>query len=370
MHKTYAFLGAMFGQVAFTASPETYREQRHILHAPFKAQKMVSYIAIMQEEVQAWLDSLDAEGEIELTDQINVLVQNVAAHALMGKDFRQKMGREFWDLYIELNKGLDPLLPPNLPLPKFRRRDQARAQMLAILRPIVEERRAHPDQYDDFLQEFVTARYKDGREVEDETIMNLILGLMFAGHETTAGQAAWTVVELARNPDYLALVQQELAEKLPQGTGINQDVLNSLQYLEWAVREVSRLHPSADMLIRLAEEDVDVGQYVIPQGWPVFVSAAEAHRIETLFAAPDRFDPLRFAPDREEDRQHRFAMIPFGGGVHKCTGMNFANNEMMVINALLFQQFAVELVTKDPPVFYGMGAARPDKTVIRYQRQA
>jgi sterol 14-demethylase len=123
------------------------------------------------------------------------------------------------------------------------------------------------------------------------------------------------------------------------------------------------------MLLRQAEEDVDVGDYVIPQGWVVFVTSAQAHRIPELFPEPAEFDPLRFAPGREEDRQHRFAMIPFGGGVHKCTGMNFANNEMMVINALLFQQFDVELVTKDPQVFYGMGAARPDQTIIRYRRR-
>lgn len=369
MHKTYAFLAAMFGQVAFTASPETYMAQRHILHAPFKAAKMKGYVAIMQEEVQAWLDALGEAGEMELTGQINVLVQNVAAHALMGEEFRRQMGREFWDLYVELNQGLDPLLPPNLPLPKFRRRDRARAKMLAILQPIVQERRRHPEAYDDFLQEFVNSRYKDGREVEDEVIMNLILGLMFAGHETTAGQAAWTVIELARHPEYLALVREELQECLPPGTTLDLERMAGLQCLEWAVREVSRLHPSADMLLRQAEEDVDVGDYVVPKGWVVFVTSAQAHRLEELFEEPAAFDPLRFAPGREEDRQHKFAMIPFGGGVHKCTGMNFANNEMMAINALLFQQFDVELVTRDPQVFYGMGAARPEPTILRYRRR-
>jgi sterol 14-demethylase len=242
--------------------------------------------------------------------------------------------------------------------------------MLAILQPIVQERRRHPEAYDDFLQEFVNSRYKDGREVEDEVIMNLILGLMFAGHETTAGQAAWTVIELARHPAYLALVREELQECLPAGTALDLERMAGLQVLEWAVREVSRLHPSADMLLRQAEEDVDVGDYVVPKGWVVFVTSAQAHRLEELFEEPAAFDPLRFAPGREEDRQHKFAMIPFGGGVHKCTGMNFAINEMMAINALLFQQFDVELVTRDPQVFYGMGAARPEPTILRYRRRS
>ena len=83
MHKTYQFLTAMFGQVAFAAPPKVYNEQRLILHSPFKHEKMVNYIKVMQIEIQQWLDSLGEQGEFELTSAMNSLVQNVAAHALM-----------------------------------------------------------------------------------------------------------------------------------------------------------------------------------------------------------------------------------------------------------------------------------------------
>jgi sterol 14-demethylase len=89
-----------------------------------------------------------------------------------------------------------------------------------------------------------------------------------------------------------------------------------------------------------------------------------------VFADPGRFDPLRFAPGHEEDKQHRFALIGFGGGIHKCAGMNFANNEMAIITALLFQQFDLELVSQDPQVEFGLGAARPTRTIVRYRRKA
>jgi sterol 14-demethylase len=92
--------------------------------------------------------------------------------------------------------------------------------------------------------------------------------------------------------------------------------------------------------------------------------------LPALFDSPDTFDPLRFAPDRAEDKQNRFALIGFGGGTHKCTGMNFANTEMTIITALLFQQFDVELVTQHPQVQHGLGANRPSKTVVRYRRKS
>lgn len=369
MHKSYQFLAAAFGKVGFAGPPDVYTEQRPILHSPFKGEKIVKSIQVMQSEVQQWLDSLGEQGEMELTGEIGTLVQNVASHALMGKAFREQAGREFWGLYLILGQSLDAMLPPYLPLPKFIRRDRAKNKLRAMLRLILAERRAHPEQYDDFLQDFVNARYKDGRAVEDETILSLILGLMFAGHETTAGQAAWTIIELLQHPAYLELVQQEIAGHLSPGQPIDARTLSSLEHIFWAVQETTRIHPSADMLWRRAEEDIDIGDYRIPKDWNLMVSPGIAHRLPSLFTRPQHFDPLRFAPDRKEDRQHRFAMIGFGGGIHKCAGMNFANNEMMMITSLLFQQFDLELLTKNPQATRDLGASRPDKTIVRYRRK-
>jgi sterol 14-demethylase len=369
MHKTYKFLKAALGEVGFTGPPEVYAEQRPILHKPFKSEKSANSIKIMQIEVQQWLDSLGEQGEIELTSEITMLVQNVASHALMGKKFRDQAGPEFWRNYLLIGKALDPVLPPHLPLPKFIRRDRAKNRLRAMLRPIIAERRANPDQYDDILQDFVNARYKDGRIVADETILSLILALMFAGHETTSGQAAWTIIQILQHPDYLQAVQKEIGEYLPAGHTIDARTLVSLKHVFWAVQETTRMHPSASTLIRRAEEDIEIGDYRIPEGWPVFVCADVAQRLPGVFSEPQRYDPERFSPDRAEDKQHRFSIIGFGGGVHKCAGMNFANNEMMIITALLLQQFDLELVTKNPGVTRGMGANRPEKTLIRYRRK-
>jgi sterol 14-demethylase len=370
MHKTYSFLRAMFGEIAFTAPPEVYHAQRPILHLPFKGEKMPGYVRIMQQEVQAWLDSLGQAGEFELTTAITALVQNVAAHAFMGRAFRDQMGREFWDQYKVLGQALDPLLPPNLPLPKFIRRDRAKARLRAMLGGLFAERRLHPEAYDDFFQDFVNARYADGQPMPDETIIGLILALMFAGHETTAGQAAWTLIETLRHPDFLALLQAELDTHLPSGAALDLPTLGRLHHAAFAVTETTRMHPSADMLLRLAEVDTDIGTHVIPAGWVVFVTSGLAHRLPELFAAPDEWDPLRFAPGRAEDKQHRFAMIGFGGGVHKCTGMNFANNEMVVIVSLLLQQFDLQLLDRNPTATNSLGASRPTPVRIRYRRRA
>jgi sterol 14-demethylase len=370
LDKSYQFLKAMFGEIGFAAPPEVYKEQRPILLEPFKGNKMPRYLEVMQSETQLWIDSLPDQGELELTGAFNHLVQNIAGHALMGKDFHDNVGREFWDLYEDLSASIDVLLPPNLPLPKFRRRDRAKKKMRAILDPILQERRAHPERYDDFLQTFVNQRYKDGREVEDDVIIGLIVGLMFAGHETTAGQGAWTLIQLLQHPQYRHLVESDIAQNLPVGNPIVGPSLASLPHLAWALRETERLRPSADLLMRYAEKEVELEHHRIPANWLVIVVAEIAHLLPDYFAQSEVYDPLRFAPGREEDKQHRFALIGFGGGTHKCAGMNFANNEMMVITALMLQQLDLELITKNPAIRRGMGANRPAETHIRFRRRS
>ena len=122
-------------------------------------------------------------------------------------------------------------------------------------------------------------------------------------------------------------------------------------------------------MMRVVEEDMEVGDYQIPKGWLMQVATDVAHNLPELWDNPQQYDPLRYAPDRAEHKQDSFAMIGFGGGLHKCTGMNFANNEMMVITAMLFTQFEVELLTPSPSIEHGLGANRPTKTWIRYKRK-
>jgi sterol 14-demethylase len=369
VENAYRNLAALLGPVAFLAPPDVYQEQKPILYAPFRPEKMQHYVTIMQREIAYWIESLGDSGEIDIAVEMSRLVQNVVGSSLMGEDFQREAGREFWELYGKLGKTLSMVMPPNWPLPKNLRRGRVKKRMSQVLQPIIAERRKHPERYDDFLQEFVNTRFRSGADADDETIISLMRALLLVGHETTAGQAAWTIIEILRHPEYQALVQQEIEAHAPAGKPIDGKLLRSLEHIFYAVREVERLHPSAGLLMRLTNQELEIGGYRIPKGWLVMVVPGVAHRLPELFTEPERFDPLRFAPDRAEDRQHGYTLIGFGGGKHKCAGMNFANNEMMVITMLLFQHFDLELVTKNPKTDYGVGIGRPDRAIVRYRRK-
>lgn len=370
IQEPYQFLRAMFDDVLFLAPHDEYLRQRPFILEMFKREKMLHYVDVMQEIVQNWIDGLDDSGQIDIVDEIIWLVQEVAGNCFLGPQTHQQIGREFWDHYADLSKALDPLLPPNLPLPKFIRRDRAKARMAEILRPIIAERRQHPQKYQDFLQDLISKEDKSGEQISEELVLNMLLGLMFAGHETTAGQAAWTLILLLQHPEHLQTVLDEIERVAPHPTHIDPKRMMQLQFISWTVREIERLRPSVDLLMRTVKGDVTFGDYTVPEGWLVQLAPNFGHRLPAYFSQPEQFNPWRYAPEFSEDKQDRFLLIGFGGGMHKCTGMNFANNEMIIITALVFRQLELELVTTNPQVLQGMGANRPTSTLVRYRKKA
>jgi sterol 14-demethylase len=371
MQEAYKFVIPMFGEpVGFAGGPEVYRAQRPIYLELFKGKHMPGYVRVMAEEVHAWLDSLGESGEFEVVSTFERVTRHVAAHAFLGSDFRRRTGDAFWALFQDLIAGIDPVLPPWLPLPRFLRRDRARRKLHRMMSELIAERRADPGAHRDSFQDFLGAKLSDGAPLSDRLIIAIMLSLIFAGHETTSAQGSWALIQLLQHPEYLRRVRAEVDGVLSAAPGVDLTVLRELKHLAWALKETERMQPSADILLRYTAEPYEVGGYYVPKGWLTMISPRVSHRLPQVFPEPDHYDPLRFAPGREEDGQHRYALAGFGGGTHRCTGMSFAYNEMTVILALLLQRYELELLTPDPKPVREMRASRPSPCRIRYRRRA
>ncbi|PKN86217.1 MAG: hypothetical protein CVU46_08610 [Chloroflexi bacterium HGW-Chloroflexi-8] len=368
MNVAYAFLKESIGEVLFIASPETYVNQRPVLQEVFKRERMTTYVKAMNREVQSWLDSLEDQGEMDITAEMLRLTQYVAGAALIGEDFRTELGEAFWKNYGAISRSMDPILPPRLPLPKFLRRDKAKLEIKKVFHDLIAKRRHDPANYDDLISTLLTTPLKDGTFMDETTIVSMFTGLLFAGHETTAGQAAWLVTLLLQRPDYLRLVEQEIDRIVSLDTDIDEMVLRKLETIYWAIDETTRMRPSADLQIRTVTHPFQIGDFELPKGWRVILNAANSHFLPEVFSNPYQFDPLRWSPERAEGK-NPFAIIGFGGGIHKCTGMNFAKNEMAIITARLFQQFELELLSRDIRIIQGAGANHPSTVLVRYKRK-
>ena len=371
MSEVYQFLVPIIGgKVLFTASPEEYAEQKRIMLPAFQGKKLRGYVDAMAREVDAWTSTLPPAGELELIDLADRLTMAMVTRAVFGERFRERLGDDFPQLFVDLSGGLEFVLPTNLPLPRFRRRDRALKKLQQVLGEVVRERRANPQEYDDFLQVLIGASYLDDATIPDAKIVMILVGLMFGGRENTAGHLAWCVVQLLKHPAWLARVRAEVDGLMGPGEVPGYDTLKAMTTLDACLKETDRLRPMTVTLVRLNKEAYDIDGYTVPKGWLTVAGIALTQRLPEIFTDPEAWDPGRFLGDRNEEVPYSIAN--FGGAHHRCWAQAFVNQEMKTVISLLVRRFDVELVDPDPPSETNdIGVTRPKRPcALRFKRRA
>jgi len=352
IRESMPFFHKMFSRNFYSfAEQDEYLRQRGIIMPRFKAVAMKAYVPVMAGHSVGLCDRLGKEGRFDVIPTLGPVVMDIAAHSFMGRDFHERLGHEFFALFRDFSGGMEFVLPLWLPTPKMVRSQRAKRKLHRILGAWIAERRATPADPPDFFQEMIASTYPDGSPVPDETLINLILLLVWAGHETTAGQVSWALIDLLQNPRYLAEVREELTAVLgaSDGTDMSWEQALALTRLDAAIRESERLHPVAFILSRVAAEDIDWNGIQVKKGDWVLLSPAISHRLEEVFGNADGYCPHRFDAGEAETIGSN-ALIGFGGGVHRCAGVNFARMEMKVLLAVLLQNLDFELFDEPRPV--------------------
>lgn len=363
-----AFLEPVLGQVGVLGGFERYMEERKIIAPLLGGRYMKDHVKAMVLETELWMVNAGDEGEFDLNDFCQHITMYVASRALLGDDFRQHVGKEFIEAFELLAHGIDPVLPPNLPLPRFIKRDKAHKFLVNLLSELIDERQTNAENYNDFFQKIVDAKLEDGSHFDKERLISIVLLLVFAGFDTTSAHLAWGIVSLLEKPDFLEIVTREVETVYTITDKLELKHLRELPHLNYAVMEVERYHPATDILMRVVKEDIQIAGYDIPAGWSLMISPAVSHKLERVFTNPDQFDPKRFNEERCEHAQHPNALMGFGGGLHKCWGMKFANNEIAIIIAMLLHRYHLTLDKTPKEVRIG-GIVRPDATVYYQKRR-
>jgi cytochrome P450 len=224
-------------------------------------------------------------------------------------------------------------------------RDELQGRLLQL----IAERRASAERAsnEDVLGMLVSARDDDGNSLSDAQLLAHVNILLVAGHETTTTLGAWVLHLLARHPAYAAKLDDELSQVLGDGP-LTSEALHRLPLLTAAIREAGRLQSPVLLLPRGVVSDFEFGGRYVEAGTNVFVAIAAGHRLQSVFAEPNRFDPDRFLPPREEDRRSPYALATFGGGPRICLGINFAQVEVMALTAHVRRHFELHRVSDQP----------------------
>ena len=373
MREVYKLMIPIFGKgIAYDAEPEVMKEQLAFFHEALRETRLRTYAQGFVEEAEEYFGKWGDEGVVELYEVGNELTIYTSSRSLLGKSFRQHLSDEFAKLYYEMEGGLQLLafFAPNLPIPAFKKRDRARKRLGELIAGIVADRRKQGLTSEDFLQTLMDATYKNGTPLTEDEMTGLLLAIMFAGHHTSGITFAWTGILLNQNPQWIERLRSEQDRVLGSRTDLQLEDLRAMTELEWVVKEALRLYPPIIMVMRRMLEGFDFGGYHVPEGSMVMASPAIAHRIPEVFPNPNRFEPDRFGPGREEDRKHAAAWISFGGGRHRCMGIVFAQLQLRAIWSHLLRNFDFELLEpRYEPSYDRMLVGPRSPARVRYRRR-
>ena len=326
-------IGDMLGHGLLNMDPPEHTRHRAMMNPAFTAAFMASYLPLMQrviaERTQGWI----GRDEVDLLAEAREITFDVAAAALVG--FRTGpevdwLRERFYTLLHGPNfreEAWEQVVQHQL-----RVRDELRSRLLEL----IAARRQAPSagQSQDVLGMLVAARDEQGQTRSDEQLLAHVNILLVAGHETTTTLGAWLLYLLGAEPGVGERVDAELAAVLGnRDAPLTSEAVRSLPILAAAIREAGRLHPPVMLLPRGVLAPVEFGGHIVLPGTPVFLVVVAAHRLPTVFAEPERFDPDRFLPPREEDKRHPYALVTFGGGPRICLGINFAQVEVTALAA-------------------------------------
>ncbi len=289
---------------------------------PFHGERLRTHAGAIEEVTRRAVASWPHGAPVALWERMREITLEVILRAAVGVDGEPLRRLEEVTAGLLGFAGHRLLVMPALrrdlgPLTPWRRFLAAKAEMRATLRAAIRERRAAAglEERSDILSMLLLARRPGGAALDDEEVLDELLTVLVAGHETTAASLAWTLDLLLHHPVML----DRLATELSAGGGE--------ELLDAVIRELLRLRPAVPEIGRHLRVGTAIAGVDLPAGVVAVLSIHLLHRRPDLHP-----DPLAFRPERFLDRRvDAHAWLPFGGGTRRCLGAAFATLEMRVV---------------------------------------
>jgi cytochrome P450 len=244
---------------------------------------------------------------------------------------------------------------------------RARDRLLARIRTVVEERRAHPGS--DGLSRILSATAPDGRSYTDDEAVLEVHHIVVAGFIVYVLMGE-VVRRLAMEPELRARCADEVAAHAREGP-LSPDALSRMATSTAVVLEAKRIVPLVPLAYGRAKRTFTCNGYDVPEGWRVWLALHLMNSDPAVFREPQRFDPDRFGPGREEHRQHSLAFIPQGAEPptsHRCLGLEYSTLLTLAFLALLVRGYEWTLPSQRLELDWSKRPPEPrDGLVVRLQ---
>jgi len=343
-------LAKYIGKGLLTAEGEHWQKQRKLIQPSFHKSQLVLLLDTIQETILEELKNIKTEKPIDIFPIFNDLAFQTVVKSIFNIDIpdsdisslqhtteatQQMLVQELRQPFLVWWFNLSGKTKKHLDLTQNSR---------SILKTLVEERKQSNKKQYDLLDMLLSARYEDGSSMDENQLVDEILILFAAGHETTSNALTFTCELLARNPEAQVKILEEIQKVKAESEDIMHWIKNA-NYTKLVIEESMRLYPPAYFIDRVNKEEDIYNEIVLPKNSNILFSVYEIHRHPDFWKNPNEFIPERFL---DENMKFSKNYYPFGAGPRMCIGNNFAMYEIILVILTVVEQF--EIVEKKTPI--------------------
>jgi cytochrome P450 len=345
------FIGPFFERGVMLMDFEEHRAHRKIMQNAFKRDRLVSYLDAMNDAIARGIAGWDPREGFELFEATKTLTLDIATEVFVGAEPGRDADR-LNEAFIHTVHGGPTVVRRDVPGGRWHRGLVSRRELEAYFHEQIPAKRAGDGQ--DLFSVLCRSEDEDGATFSDEDVVNHMIFVLMAAHDTSTITLSMLVYYLARHPEWQDRLRAE-SEALGKDA-IGYDDLAALPSMDLAFLETLRMNSPVGNIARQTLKDTEIGGRIVPAGTNLMVGLYPTMRMEPWWNDPDTFDPERFSAERREDQSHKFAFTPFGGNVHKCIGMHFGGMEVKaVLHQLLLRNTWTVPAGYEPVMDYGTG---------------
>ncbi|WP_322779669.1 cytochrome P450, partial [Frankia sp. Cas4] len=356
-------LALILGSGLLTSTGELHRIRRRLIQPLFHRQRIAAYGTVFATLAEQAADGWSEGTRLDMHRQMTELTLGIIARTVFDLPVDNEVVTTVRRaLAVNMGVSQRAVIPggrhlEKLPLPAIRRARDSRADLDALVRKMITNRRQHPTGGDDLLSLLLAAcDAETGAPLDDDAVRDEALTILLAGHETTANALSWAFHLLGAAPRVRDALHAELDEVLGDRLPTLDD-LPDLPYTRAVFTETLRLYPPAWIMFRRTLKDHSLAGYHVPAGSTIMISQWVVHRDPQYWPDPDCFVPERWldpessapAPASRSTRP-RYAFFPFGGGSRQCIGNTFAEMEGTLILATICRRWRLDPVAQVPVV--------------------
>ena len=331
-------LAELFPNGLMLRDGDEHRYHRRLLSAPFKADALAEYVAKMNPQIESTINDWAADEQVLFYPLAKQLTLDLAAQIFLGATLNKQAATINQAVVDVVDASVAIIKHPSLST-RFRKGLKGRKGLEDYFNDRIDQKRVSNDA--DMFAQVCRVEDDQGQRFSRQDIVDHMIFLMMAAHDTTTSSLSSIAYALAKNPQWQAKLFDEIQQI---GTAqLSYKQMDEFGSADLVLKEALRMYPPLATIPRSVTKDCEFNGYRLNRGDMVHVSPYFTHHLSKIWTAPYKFDPLRFSPERAEDRTHKHAYIPFGGGAHKCLGLKFAELQVKLVLFYLLKTYELKL---------------------------